>query len=207
MLTQAYRHLRLGMFNAFCGLKAEPLESLLLPCNSLDLKFADWQRDLGAGSFWDLTAIVALTKRIAPTTCFEIGTGHGRTTLHLALNTAPGAQIHTLDISKNEITGCMFRNRAEEKKITSWTADSRTFDFSPWKNKADLVYVDGGHEYEEVKSDSSVAFGLVAKGGCILWDDFIPSWPGVARALRESPKAGNLRRIAGTKLVCYFEPA
>lgn len=207
MLTrQLYRHIQSGMFNAFCGLQPEQLESLLSRCNKLDLRFADWDKDLGAGSFWDLTAIVALTELINPAICFEIGTGHGRTTLHLALNTTPNAQIHTLDISKNDMTGCMFRGKTEGSKITSWTGDSRTFDYSQWKNKVDLVYVDGSHEYETVKSDSAIAFELVAKGGCIIWDDFIPSWPGVARALRESPRAALLRRIVGTKLVCYFEP-
>jgi len=149
---------------------------------------------------------VALTRFIDPSICFEIGTGHGRTTLHLALNTGRDAQIHTLDIAKNGIVGCVFRDLPERSKITSWTSDSRTFDFSPWKNKVGLVYVDGNHEYEAVKSDSSVAFELVARGGCIIWDDFIPSWPGVARALRESPRTALLRRIIGTKLVCYFEP-
>ena len=117
------------------------------------------------------------------------------------------SQIHTLDISKDEVTGCMFRDKAESRKITSWTGDSGTFDFSPWKQKVDLVYVDGSHEYEAVKFDSQVAFELVAKEGCIIWDDFLPSWPGVARALRESPRSAQLRRIAGTKLVCHLEAA
>ncbi len=206
MLTQRiYRYIQSGLFNAFCGLRSQQLEALLRDCKHLDLKFADWDRDLGAGSFWDLTAIVAITKWMDPAICFEIGTGHGRTTLHLALNTRPDAQIHTLDITTDEITGCMIRDTAVGSKITSWTGDSRTFDYSPWKNRVDLVYVDGSHEYEAVKADSETAFELVAKGGCILWDDFIPSWPGVTKALRESSRAMRLQRIAGTKLVCYFE--
>ena len=207
LMQQLYRYIRSGMFNAFCGLQAEPLESLLSRCDQLDLRFADWDRDLGAGSFWDLTAIVALTKLINPAVCFEIGTGQGRTTLHLALNTRPDTQIHTLDVSNSDETGCMFRGKTEASKITSWTGDSRTFDYSQWKHEVDLVYVDGSHDYEAVRLDSAVGFELVAKGGCIIWDDFIPSWPGVARALRESPRAGLLRRVVGTKLVCYFEPA
>ncbi len=208
MLTrQLYRYLQTGIFNAFCGLRSEPLEALLSGRDNLDLRFADWDKDLGAGSFWDLTAIVALTKLVNPTICFEIGTGHGRTTLHLALNTGPDTRIHTLDISKDGVTGCMFRDKTEGSKITCWTGDSRTFDYSRWRNKVDLVYVDGSHEYDAVKSDSATGLELVTKGGCIIWDDFIPSWPGVARALRESQRAADLRRIVGTKLVCYFEPA
>lgn len=207
MLKQVYRYLQAGLFNASCGLPSEPLESLLARCHHLELKFADWDRDPGAGSFWDLTAIVALARLVDPAICFEIGTGHGRTTLHLALNTSPASQIHTLDISKDEVTGCMFRDKAESRKITSWTGDSGTFDFSPWKHKVGVVYVDGSHEYKAVKFDSLVAFDLVAKGGCIIWDDFLPSWPGVAMALRQSPRSAHLRRIAGTKLVCHFEPA
>ena len=207
LLQKAYRYIQSGVFNASCGVPSQELDSLLAGCNQLDLRFADWAKDLGAGSFWDLTAIVALTKRVNPAICFEIGTGHGRTTLHLALNTAPDTQIHTLDINNDEVTGCVFRETAVASKITSWTGDSRTFDYSPWQKKVGLVYVDGSHECDAVKADSETAFGLVAKGGCILWDDFIPGWPGVAKALRDSPRATHLRRIAGTKLVCYFEPA
>ena len=78
MLTrQLYRYVQSGMFNAFCGLQSAQLESLLSRCHNLDLRFADWDKDLGAGSFWDLAAIVALTKYMNPATCFEIGTGHG----------------------------------------------------------------------------------------------------------------------------------
>ena len=114
------------------------------------------------------------------------GTGRGRTTLHLALNTASDSQIHTLDISNNELTGCIFRDRPEESKIKRWTGDSRAFDFSPWRGKVNLVYVDGAHDYEAVKADSATAFALVAKGGCIIWDDFVSTWPGVAKALRDA---------------------
>lgn len=38
--------------------------------------------------------------------------------------------------------------------------------------KFDLIYIDGDHTYDGVMSDSIGAWGLVAAGGIIIWDDY-----------------------------------
>ena len=179
------------------------MEAILERSPDLAIEYTGWQMDIRAGSFWDLTALTAIAKARNPRVCFEIGTGHGRTTLALARNTPPETSIYSLDLSTADHTGSVFRGCPEEAKITRLMADSTNFDFSPWKGRVDMVFVDGSHEYEAVKHDTKVAFELVAKNGVILWDDFAPGWYGVVKAIRESPRRASINYIWGTKLAYY----
>jgi predicted O-methyltransferase YrrM len=47
----------------------------------------------------------------------------------------------------------------------------------------DLIFVDGGHDYEAVSGDWRLCQDLVAPGGVVVFDDF-PNW-GVAGAVAE----------------------
>lgn len=49
--------------------------------------------------------------------------------------------------------------------------------------KADLIYVDASHEYEDVKADIENYSTLLNDGGVMFGDDY--SWPGVFRAVNE----------------------
>lgn len=49
--------------------------------------------------------------------------------------------------------------------------------------KADLIYIDASHEYEDVKADIENYGKLLNLGGVMFGDDF--SWPGVFRAVSE----------------------
>lgn len=51
--------------------------------------------------------------------------------------------------------------------------------------KADLVYVDGSHLYDEVKKDILLWYPRAIKIFC--GDDYSPWWPGVRRAVDEAP--------------------
>jgi len=50
----------------------------------------------------------------------------------------------------------------------------------------DIVYIDASHEYEDVKADILSWFPKVKVGGFFCGDDFIHSWPGVKRAVKEN---------------------
>ena len=55
-----------------------------------------------------------------------------------------------------------------------------------WKaitQPAQLIYIDGSHEYEDVRADCLNFWNLLAEGGVMFGDDF--NWPEVARAVRE----------------------
>lgn len=47
--------------------------------------------------------------------------------------------------------------------------------------KADLIYVDGSHEYESVLTDAKLYWELLAPGGVMIFDDY--SWEGVKKAV------------------------
>jgi len=193
------------MFPLTGGKRAVAIESLLDGCDQLNVNLADWARNHTAGSMWDLLSTCLIAQRRQPLTCFEIGTGLGRLSHHLALNTAAEARIYTLDNRTGGEVGSIFRDHASAGKITQLTGDSSSFDFRAWFGKIDLVYVDGDHHYEFVRRDTQTAFQLLAPGGCILWDDFSPSWPGVVKALRQHPQYRAMHLIGGTKVMCYLD--
>ena len=61
--------------------------------------------------------------------------------------------------------------------------------------EADLVYLDGSHEYEDVRADIEAWYPKAKKILC--GDDYSPWWPGVRQAVDE---AGDLGIVAGQRL-------
>ncbi|MBM2839814.1 MAG: O-methyltransferase family 3 [Bacteroidetes bacterium] len=171
----------------------------------------------------ELIVIDQLIVKHAPKRILEIGTFDGRTTLNMATNTADDARVFTLDLPKTQLSdaalpievgertyvnkdlsGSRFIGTEYASKITQLYGDSGTFDFSPYANSIDFVFVDGSHSYDYVLNDSRVALRILRNGkGVMLWHDF-DAWGGVTIALNELFKAGNefkgLKHIAGTTL-------
>ena len=114
----------------------------------------------GNVDYSELYLLCALTKYIKPKNIFEIGTFDGLTTLHLALNSEADARIFTLDLPASLIsstrfplseldkklvdkacTGEKFRGLGLEPKIEQLMGDSATFDFSPFYQEIDLIFI------------------------------------------------------------------
>lgn len=159
-------------------------------------------------------SLMAAYKR--PQRIFEIGTGSGQSTLLMARQ-APEARIDTLDlgpaepalgIQKDEpplrdpeTIGSAYRHTEHGSSITQHLGDSSSFDYRPFLGQMDLVFVDGAHTYEYVRSDSKTALSLIRPGGVVVWDDCNSVCPGVPRALLELRKKGTpVFRIHGTRL-------
>ena len=51
--------------------------------------------------------------------------------------------------------------------------------------KADLIYIDAGHEHDEVYTDLSLYYNLLRPGGVMVCDDYSSGWPGVVSAINE----------------------
>lgn len=63
------------------------------------------------------------------------------------------------------------------------------------KISADVVYIDGAHEFDAVKRDISKYWGLLSEHGAMIGDDY-QQWPGVTQAANEFAKE-NALRLAG----------
>jgi hypothetical protein len=51
--------------------------------------------------------------------------------------------------------------------------------------RADAIYIDAGHEYEDVIADMRGSWRLLKPGGVIFGDDYNPGWIGVVRAVHD----------------------
>ena len=171
----------------------------------------------------ELRVICRLVKHFQPATILEIGTFDGRTTSNMAANSSEETRIFTLDLPPQELNQTALRLRTsdavfilkdqsgreffhrqrEGTMITQLYGDSADFDYSPYRNNIDLVFVDGSHSYEYVINDTEVALSLLRNGkGIILWHDY--GRREVVRALNElylaHSQLTSLAHIAGTSL-------
>jgi len=178
----------------------------------------EWVRGLASWQA-DLIALMMLTQIKKPTTIFEIGTLHGSSALHFALN-APQAHVFTLDLPLNHtpvlkatqvdkrLIGegqhrmLVFDHLPERDRITCLYGDSANFDFSPFHNSVDLFFIDGAHHYEYVKNDTLKALECVKRSGIIAWHDYGRCGVnGVSKWLNEFRARGNeVQRIPGGSL-------
>lgn len=66
----------------------------------------------------------------------------------------------------------------------------------------DMVYVDAGHEYEDVRRDIELYWDLLRPGGVLMGDDFVPLWHGVIRAASEFASQRRLNlQLSGEKWI------
>jgi hypothetical protein len=133
--------------------------------------------------------LLKLVAMMQPRRVFEIGTFIGTRTLFFASQGPADMEIFTLDLppdapisegftdlhmierSRTEL-GRRFRDTRYAKNVTQLFGDSMSFDFSPYHGSIDLVYIDGSHSYEYVRSDTLNAFSMLRPDGIILWDDY-----------------------------------
>jgi predicted O-methyltransferase YrrM len=205
--------------------------STLFDARDFQLNFLEPRTSDGNVSGFELFALNSLVRKHSPGALFEFGTFKGRTTLNLAANSTPEARIYTLDLPHSKlqslqynleqiekkyvekpVSGEVFSQRPEALKITQLFGDSAKFDYTPFFNQIDFVFVDASHAYDYVVNDSQIALKLLRNGrGVILWHDYgCPHWwPGVTRALDELQKNSkpfeNLVQIEGTSLACLIK--
>lgn len=197
------------------------LKEFLTDPPPLRLLETDYTR--GNVSLAELVIINQFVKIRVPQKIFEMGTFDGRTTLNLAANCPEGSRVYSLDLPKSQIDstsleleekekelirketiGDRYRGRPEAEKIVQLYGDTASFDFSPYHNTMDLVFIDASHAESYVLNDSSVALKLLRNGkGAILWHDYA-EWNGVTKALNElyqtNPVFNGIRHIQGTHL-------
>ena len=174
---------------------------------------------------WIISSLSKVSKTI-----FEFGTCSGKTTYLMALNSPESAKIISLtlkpenlgNIEKNNLDNKIsFRNIINESiyknflftgselenKIDVIFQNSLEFDETQYNNFFDLIFIDGGHTYSVVKSDTQKAFKMLNKNGIILWHDYVPgktSAKDVVKLINEISREKKIYSIKDTSL-CYFK--
>lgn len=168
-----------------------------------------------------LIFIASLARSLEAKTAFEIGTYKGVTTWTIARNVDVGAQVHTLDLPYEanaalELSPLDEANRRVRPeplfevlpagRVEQHWGDSATFDFGPFEDRCDLVYVDGAHTRAYVESDTQNAFRMLSGKGAIVWDDYWRQEPGV-RDVLDALEVQGMYRVPGTRLVVHLAQA
>ena len=174
----------------------------------------------------DMITLALSSKLVQPKVVFEIGTLDGYTALLFALNTPDDTRIYTLDllpgkapvlpitemdrkhvISRNQIRELVFRGKPEEIKITPLFGDSHRFDYSAYRGKVDLFFIDGAHSYPCVKSDTENALKCMKRGGLLIWHDYgRVGVNGVSKYLHELAEEMPIFSVPGSSLAFSVIP-
>ena len=139
----------------------------------------------------------------------EFGTNFGDSTLLFALNSPKTARILTVNYPEGPNVGVKARIPEVDSKVKLTFSKTQDWDLSDHRHKADFIFVDAGHEYEDVASDTVKALELVAPGGLIVWHDYrFKHRHTIVKALDEIlPKYPTLSHLRYTSLVAYRAPA
>jgi predicted O-methyltransferase YrrM len=180
-----------------------------------------------ATSIAELAYMAMICRALKPKKIFEIGTFRGRTALNFALNSPDDCTIYTMDLPPQErlpglrdmhaadaqivtqsITGADYQGKDVAYKIRQIYANSMQFDFSPYLDQMDIVFIDGGHHYEAAASDTRNALRMVRPGGFVLWHDFANygDYNDVTRAALDLLPRDTVVQIENSELAVYRAP-
>jgi hypothetical protein len=178
----------------------------------------------------ETAVLLALTKVVQPRTFFEFGTFLGLQTLNLAANLPPDSRLYTLDLDEQsrqtaqqaendralteihmrEQDSLAFLGSSYANRITRLYGDSNKFDFSPFRRRIDMIYIDGGHDLETLTSDTENSFSMLTDDhpSCIVWHDFQNSMhPAVGPYLLALAKSKSLFHVEETMMVFHLANA
>jgi predicted O-methyltransferase YrrM len=165
----------------------------------------------------DFRILAGLLVRYDCKRILEIGTALGHTTANLTQFSRDDALIYTMGNSQ-EIQVDLAREQHGEipsadrfgqhanhfgkiHKVFFIQADSTIYDFNRL-GPLDFVFIDGGHHYEAVSSDSVKSYRACRPGGVITWHDFYArgSWVRVWEAVEDLPLSETAYCVAGTQV-------
>lgn len=125
---------------------------------------------------------------------------------------------NNLDILKNDLDNDNFlrlnfaekgpiciKNSSEDilKKVTQIYQDSTLIDVDKqgYKNKFDYIFIDGGHDLETIRSDTSKSLQMIKDNGVILWHDFNSKIHGdVTKFLNEYSQDNTIYHVENTMI-------
>jgi len=127
----------------------------------------------------DMMLLAGLAERIENCAYFEIGTWRGES---VATVSPRASSCHTLCLSDKEMRQLGMHPRTIEShglfskeldNVIQLRGDSRTFDFEQLDRKFDLIFIDGDHHYDFLRSDTENIFRhLVHDKSIVVWHDY-----------------------------------
>jgi predicted O-methyltransferase YrrM len=164
----------------------------------------------------DLALLRALARQISNCRYFEIGTWRGESAANVA---EVAATVHTLNLSAAEMQALGLSERYANlhgyfsrplPNVTHLKGNSATF-LMRELGHFDLVFIDGDHRYEAVRTDTQRVFEhLVGPGTTVVWHDASrqpgqPRWEVIAGILDGIPATatGQLVQIENTLCAVY----
>ncbi len=127
----------------------------------------------------DLLLLNSLAKQSPNCSYFEIGTWRGESVANVAryagncytLNLSDKS-MQEMGLSENYIKAHRFFSK-NLSNVSHLQGDSMKFDFSPYRGKIDLIFVDGDHHFHQVAGDTRNAFSMLKnENAVIVWHDY-----------------------------------
>jgi predicted O-methyltransferase YrrM len=127
----------------------------------------------------DLALLRKLARSFDRCSYFEIGTWRGESVANVA---AVAEECYSLNLSADQLgklgmdgkyIGLHRHFSSHLENVTHLEGDSREFDFASLNKKFDLIFIDGDHHYEIVKSDTEKVFRhLLHQRSVVVWHDY-----------------------------------
>ena len=144
----------------------------------------------------------------------EIGSFKGRSTVSFGFGcVGSGKHIYAIDLFEGDGANYgkgdfqeMFQSNVDRCGLTQYITaiKKHSIDASgQWEKPIDILFIDGSHEYEDVKADFKAFYPHVKKGGIIAFHDIKGMWDGVIRFWEEVQKAGYLQDIGQVSSLGY----
>ncbi len=186
--------------------------------------------EIGSITLVDQVVLLSLLQLIKPKNILEVGTYLGYTTSLLANNSKealittidlPG-QSNEFDYNENQIlvdgdendnflrsqqhnTGSIYIDaltQRDKERITLVKADSTSISFKKEFVCSEFVFIDGGHDYVTLASDTKNARALVQRG-VIIWHDFGSNIHNEVSSYLKNEQGRKIFHVLGS--LCAFE--
>lgn len=127
----------------------------------------------------DMLLLAGLAEQKKDCMYFEIGTWRGESVATLA---SRAKSCYTLCLTDQEMRKLGMHERTIQShrlfsrdlgNVVQLRGDSRSFDFQALNQKFDLIFIDGDHHYDFIKSDTEKVFRhLVHEESVVVWHDY-----------------------------------
>ena len=155
----------------------------------------------------DVVMLLKIVLNAQPSRLMEVGSFRGYTALLMAQHMHEGATLVTVDRSPDH--GEAYRDAPEAAQIERRVGETGPEMFSGDQDQSyDLIFLDAGHFYEEVRYDTELLLPLLADDGYLVWHDYA-NWGyftrhnGVPEYLNELAASLPIAHIAGTGMAIH----